>query len=221
MFSSTALTDAQNALELFKKLTAALAIVTVLIIAATIALSPQRRRTIVQLGIGVSAAMIVTYVIVRWIQDRLVDRVAEGSSDRTDGVDVAGATRAVTGAFLDNLKLVVIVVTVLGVGAALVAFLVGPSDSAVSLRRHAGQLGQGVTTSDSQSKVGGFIEAHRDGLRFTVVVAALVMLLWLGLSLGGLLTALLVAAIGLLAIDWLVRRRRPATAGNPPPPEPA
>jgi len=41
------------------------------------------------------------------------------------------------------------------------------------------------------------------------------VLLWLGLSLGGLITALLVAAIGLLAIDWFVRRRQPA------PPEPA
>jgi hypothetical protein len=215
VFSSTALTDAQNALELFKKLTVLLVIVTALIIAATIALSPTRRRTIVQLGIGVAAAMVLAYVIVRWVQNRLVDRVAEARSDRADGVDVVGATKAITGAFIDNLGLVVIVVTVLGIAAAFVAFIVGPSSTAVSIRGHASQLAGRASTSGASSKSGEFIQTHRDGLRFTVVIAALVVLLWLGLSLGGLITALLVAAIGLLAIDWFVRRRQPA------PPEPA
>jgi hypothetical protein len=179
------------------------------IIIATVALSANRRRTIVQLGVGVAAAMIVAYVIVRWVQSRIVDRVAEGGSDRAEGVDVAGATEAVTGAFLDNLRLVVIVVTVLGLLAALVAFIAGPSDTAVRLRGGAAQLGGRVATADTTSKAGEFIGLHRDGLRFAVLILALVALLWLGLSLGGLLTALLVAAIGMFAIHWLGQARRP------------
>ena len=59
------------------RLVVLIVVATILLLVATIAVSPDRRRTIVYLAIGAVAAMVVTFLSIRAIQNAIVDRITD------------------------------------------------------------------------------------------------------------------------------------------------
>ncbi len=71
IFQSDDLAAAQNAVSFFDKLTYALIIFSLLMIAVTIALSVNRRRTVVQLAVGTILGVLIARLIIRKISENV------------------------------------------------------------------------------------------------------------------------------------------------------
>src|SRR5439155_19306881 len=90
--------------------------------------SPARRRTLLQLGIWLVVAAVVTVASLRAVRDQLLAQVPAGTY--RDGT--AAAVTLVTGTLRERGEQVIW----LGAGLAVVAYLVGPRRLPVRLRRY-------------------------------------------------------------------------------------
>ena len=116
MFQSDDLAAAQNAVSLFDKLTYALIIFSLLMIAMTVALSVDRRRTAVQLAVGTIVGVLIARLIIRKISEDVVASIASQNRGAVKAVldDAFGSLRGFT-RWLFAIALIV----------AIVAFLMG------------------------------------------------------------------------------------------------
>ena len=116
VFQSDDLARAQNAVKLFDKLTYALILFSLLLIAATIALSVNRRRTAVQLAIGTIVAVLIARLIIKKVGNDVVASIASSNKGAVKAVmdDAFGSLRGFT-RWLFAIALIV----------AIVAFLLG------------------------------------------------------------------------------------------------
>jgi hypothetical protein len=171
LFEGDQVTQAQQAVRIFKAAVIAILVVTVLLIAAALLFSRARLRTLIQLGLGTIVAVVVARVAVQ----RLADAVVEGISDR-DGHRVAGALiESAAGNFLDLL----IWLIVAGALVSVVAYLAGKRSWFVAARGYAaaaaGTSGELVA---SRAPMRLWLGRHYDGVRAAGVIVAVVALLF-------------------------------------------
>jgi hypothetical protein len=117
LFSSESLAQAQQLLRLFDLLTVLLPIITVLLLVATIWLSLDRRRSLVQLGIGIAITFLIACLVIGYLEGRVVDAIAHPTGRSIAGVVIPSA--------LGGLVTATVLLLIAGVVAALIAFLVG------------------------------------------------------------------------------------------------
>ena len=116
---------AQTAVRWFDTLVWVLLVVSIVLIALTIWLSRHRRRTLIELGIGVAIALILTYVIAKQGSDAIVSDIVGGGG--------LGAVRDVVNASLEPLTKLTIWIVVIGVIVAVAAWLSGRHDVQVAV----------------------------------------------------------------------------------------
>jgi hypothetical protein len=213
VFEAERLEQAQDAVALVQRLVVAAVVAALALVGLTLWVSPRRRRTLIQLMVGIALGV----VLVRRVGIRLQDQVVDlARAENRDAVGVA------VGAFVSSLLDATAWVLAVAVVVAAVALLTGPYRWAASLRRRAvtiagavaGIVRTAVTGAGGGSDGGrgaAWAVAHRDALRFAGVAAAIVVLLVVDVSWPGL--ALLAVAVG--AFELVLWRLAPEPVGAP------
>ncbi|WP_371525268.1 hypothetical protein OG302_03260 [Streptomyces sp. NBC_01283] len=220
LYNRNELGQLQDAVVLFKKAVVGLLIAVPVLLGLALWVSPNRRRTLLQLGLWLVVTVTVLSSVLRAVRDQLLGQVPSGVY--RDGLAAALWTVFTTLRERGDQLLW------LGVGIAVLAYLVGPGRLPTALRRYAAQgaratghfaarAGERLT---HDSPVRPWLTRHADVLRVSgLVVAALIALLlssW---------TALLVIACALaayeIAITLLARNGGSPPAGEAGPRAPA
>ncbi|MFJ9037221.1 hypothetical protein ACIRF8_11610 [Streptomyces sp. NPDC102406] len=207
----------QDAVLLFKRGVAGLVIGTLLLLGVAVWVSPDRRRTVLQLGLWLVVSVTVLSGVLRAVRDQILAALPDGVYH--DGVRAALYTLFTTLRERGDQLLW------LGIVLAVVAYLVGPGRLPKALRRYAVQGARAANEFAARTprQAGGFaglrawVHRHVDVLRVAgVVVAAVVALLFSSW------TALLVMAVLLagyvLLVTVLARPAGPDEAAAPEPP---
>jgi hypothetical protein len=185
--------EVRETVNLARRLVIALPIVALALIAAAMALTPDRRRMLARAGVGIVVAMVVTAVALRIIRTAITDRVEVDV--RRQGVE------SLWGRLFETLFQQTAALMALGLVIALGAWLAGPTRLAVRLRGHVRSLGAGGTTTTTAAEPSGVVRllgAHRTGVRLGILaVAAGALLLLPGPSA---LAIVVVAVLALVAI---------------------
>ena len=200
VFQSQALADAgqtvnsaQQVMANVKRASWLIVGLTVVLLVATIVIAQRRRRAIVILALAGVAVMLLARMLVQRVVEKAPTLVIDPGAR-------AAVASAVTQLSTGLIRLTTVVV-VIGLITALIAFVTGPSERAVSLRRRAGA---------SNTTFRAFVAAHRDGVAAAGFGGAVLVLFLLGISLGSLLVALAFAVLG----GWALWGTQPAPAGE-------
>jgi hypothetical protein len=198
LFRSDRLAAAQDALQLLERFVVLIVALTLILLVVTLLASVDRRRTLVQLGIGLLIGSLVALLAIRATQNAIVDLAASGSRDAVDEV----LNNVFSGLALIA-RIVLIVAVIMGLGA----YLAGRPRWFERLKARLAT----EATSERANRAGRWVATHRDGLRIGGVAVALVILFLVDLSwLSVIVVALLLLAYE-LAIRWLASRAvRPA-----------
>ena len=173
LFDAGQLQKARSAVHLLDRLRIVLVVLVFVLLGAALALSGNRRRTLMRWALGVVIAMAVTAALLA------LGRSAYLSVAKNH--DAAGAAFDILVRYLRN---GIRVIAALGIIVALAAFLSGPSRLAVRIREGAKSLigGAGRKADDvgwTPGPVGTWVAAHKVGLRVAgVVVAFLILFVW-------------------------------------------
>lgn len=213
IYDDGALTAAQEGVALVNKVVWALVVLAPLAIALTLLVSPRRRRTLLQLVVGIAIVMVLIRRFAFLFQADLLELVR--IERNVPAVDAASS------AFLDPLTGGALVVGWIALGVAALAAVTGPYPWAQRLRagvvsgsqlvvRTAGDRAQDQATLD-------WVAERRDALRIGGALVGLVLLFWLDVSwFGFLLLAGLVGAYELL-VTRLAEQGTPADDDEPSP----
>lgn len=203
VFESDELSHAQDTIALFDKLTVFPVVATVVLLPLTLWASPRRRRTLLQLTVGVALGM----VLIRRFSYRLEGDLLAS----VDGDENRAAVETVLDVFVDPLRAgCARILAGLGVIAAVV-LVTAPYPWAVRLRqgvvrgaRGAGEIIVSGTEGARDPKLAAWLRSHRDELRVAEVAVAFLALLVLNLS----WLALLVLALAIGGLELFFARTR-------------
>jgi len=210
-FEAQRLQQVQDAVSLFDRLVVAAVVLAVLLLALSLLLSPYRRRTLLQLMVGIALGVVLVRRLGIRVEDDVVDLVKPENRD---------AVQVVIGAFVSSLLDATAWILAIALAVFAVALLTGPYGWARALRRRTGSVGgtvvgavRAAVTRTQDERSAEWVGAHREALQLGgVVVAILVLLLvdasWLGLA----VLALLVGAFELVL--WRIADE-PAEARSP------
>jgi hypothetical protein len=178
IYDEGALSSAQQAVELVDALVWLFVVAAPLVIAGTLWVSTRRRRTTLQLTVGIALVMVLLRRLVLLFQDDLLDLVQKPEN--------LGAVDVTASAFLDPLLDGALWVGVAALVIAAVAAVTGPYGWAVSLRRAVVDFsGAAVTAVSNRSQDEDtlvWIAANRDALQIGGAVVGVLLLWWLDVS---------------------------------------
>jgi hypothetical protein len=188
-----------------------LVILTIALIVASVWLSLKRRRTLIELGVGVALALIIARVVIDRLEANVVDGLKSGG-----GGGVAAATVETA---LGNLTSFTLAFLIAGIIVAIAAFLVGKP-------QWFSKAGEGIasfaeTTAEPaspQGKVLRFMVRYADWLRLAGVVVALLILLLATPGWGWIIVIVLILIAWEVFIRYLVYRATPSVASASGPP---
>lgn len=200
VFDEDKLLVVQHAVDLTDRLVGILLMAAVVLGAAAILLSLDRRRTLLHVGLATAIATVLVFVVVRRIVADLVDLVPEGQ--------IRDAVHAAAVVVAQGLRERAWQLLVAGLVVAAVAYVAGPGRVAVWLRGVArsavGRAGESAAIFPRGS-AGRWVHANLDGLRLAGVVVMVVALLRIEASWSGLLVALVLLAAYETALVWIAQ----------------
>ena len=199
LLKSNALGPAQRTVRLFDTLVWVLPIVALLLAAVTVWLSRHRRRTLIELGIGVAVALVLTRVIVKQASNAIVNSLHQGS-----GLTIV---KDVVHASLDPLTTITIWIVVIGVLVAFAAWIAGRRDVRVAGISAGKSVVRGQSMAATGSPAAEWIERHIQLLRWAGLIAGVILLAfatssWLGIAMWILLTLVYEGVLSLIVREW-------------------
>lgn len=198
VMSDDALSSLQTGARQVNRATWLLVIVTAASVAATVLVARNRRRTVIWLSVGITAALAASWWVIGRIRQAVLDQITMADS-RAAIESMLRETRA----SFRNYVLVVLLVAIL---AGLIAFVIAHLDDIDRGRRWVQQQ-----VGDEPTPTNQWVTAHYDGLRMAGFVVAALALLMIGIGIvpfliiGGLLGVYLAALAA-------ARRDQPDTA---------
>jgi hypothetical protein len=213
LFDAGQLENARSAVHLLDRLRIVLVVLVFVLIGVALALSGNRRRTLMRWGIGLVVAMAVTAALLA------LGRSAYLSVAQND--EAAAAAFDILVRYLRN---GIRVIATLGIIVALAAYLSGPSRLAVRIRAGTKALIGGAGRKAGEAgwepgPVGAWVGAHKVGLRIAgVAVALLILLVWAEPSPLTLLVLALLLLVYVAAIEFVGRTAAAADADGTPTP---
>jgi hypothetical protein len=211
LFDASQLEQARSGVHLLDQARIVLVVLVFVLLGAALALSGNRRRTLMRWGLGLVAAMAVTAAL-----------LALGRSAYLGVAQNHDAAAAAFDIMVRYLRNGIRVIAAVGIIVALVAFLSGPSRLAVGIREGARGLigGAGRKADEAGWKpgpVGTWVAAHKAGLRIAgVAVALLFLFLWSSPRPLTLLVLALLLLVYVAAIEFVGRTAEVAD-GTPTP----
>lgn len=170
-------------------------IVTILLAVATLAVSPNRRRTLIQLAVGVVAGFVLAMVIIRNLNDAILEEISS-----PDGVRAADALFAEVASSLGTLMTIIVVTAVL---VGVIAYLAGRPAWLLRLRTRLSVL---TEPAEGGSELDRWVSAHYDALRISGIAIAVGTVFLTGIALVPVLIVAAVLALYLWAIGAMSRR---------------
>lgn len=202
LFPASKLDQAQHAVRLFKHLVVALLVITPLLALLALWLSRRRRRTLLQMAVGVMLGMVLLRRTVFWLQNTLI---ATGKPENK------AARSAIVHQVLHGFFDLSLWVLWIAFAVLVLAAVTGPYRWAVASRRWTVTAGRNVVQwtrvgfGRAKAGAGGaWIPAHLDLLRISGAVLALVLILAFSLNFVGVLIVLALTAVYEF---WLYRIR--------------
>jgi hypothetical protein len=189
VFDAQRLEEVQDAVSLFERLVVAAVAAAVLLLVLALWVSPRRRRTLLQLMVGIALGVVLLRRVGLRLEDEVVDLARPENQD---------AVKVVIGAFISSLLDATAWILAIAAVVFVVALLTGPYRWVVALRRQAAYVARVVggavsaaVTRSRDERTAAWVGTHRDALQVGgAVVAILVLLLadlsWLGLVVLGL-----------------------------------
>ena len=207
LLQNDSLGAAQTAVRWFDALVWVVFVVAIVLIALTVWLSRHRRRTLIELGIGLAVALLLARVIVKQASTAIV-------ADVQGGGGLAAAQDAVN-ASLGPLTNLTVWVAVIGVIVAVVTWISGRHDLQIAVVK-AGKSVVQETQDDAfvpDSPLTSWVENYAQWLRIAGLVAGLVVLLvatssWLSIAVWVLVVVVYEGAISLIIREWPFGRRQ-------------
>ncbi len=210
VFKSDQLLQAQQAVKLFDGLVILMLVVTVVLLVATLALSRNRRRTTIQLAVGVVLAMALGDAAINAFQKQIVALISGESAKRAGIVAISG--------LVQELKVTTHLLIGVGLIVMAVMFLIGDTRLATATRRAASNgLNRGQQAMDDRglaSPVSAlpFLADHLAAFRIAGALAAVVSLFLVDVTWGSL--ALIALALALYEGVIAVLGAPPASSGD-------
>jgi hypothetical protein len=196
--SEERLTAAQATADRIHRWVWGIVILTVILIIVTVIVSQTRRRTGIQLGIGVVVASIIGVAVVNRLESALIAEIAD---------PVVGETaRTLFGHLVSGLRNGVIAVIVISTIIAVVLYFLGRPRWVTTT----GEKVSGVMPGSSET--GGlnvWIAGHYDLLRVVAVGIAVLALFLIGI---GIVSLLVIGGVLALILWWLAQARDAADA---------
>jgi hypothetical protein len=186
VFEAQRLEQVQDTVSLFERLVVATVVAAVLLLALALWVSPRRRRTLIQLMVGITLGVVLLRRLGLRLEDDVVDLVKPDNQD---------AVRVVVGAFVSSLLDATAWILAVTVAVLAVALLTGPYPWARAVRHgvasaghFAGRAVAAAVTRSRDERTVEWVEAHRDALQLGAIAVAVLVLLvadlsWLGLVL--------------------------------------
>jgi hypothetical protein len=213
VFDASRLQQVQDTVTLFNELVVVAVILAIVLIALTLWVSPRRRRTLLQLMVGIALGIVIIRRLGLRLEDDVVELVRPENQD---------AVKVVVGAFVSSLLDATAWILGIAAAVAVVALLTGPYGWARALRRgtvSGAQAAVGAARSainrQPDDPVVAWVGAHREVLQAGGIVVGILALLVLDLSWIGLFV--LVALV--VAYELVVQRLADIGAGGAPPEE--
>jgi hypothetical protein len=187
VFEARRLQQVQDAVSLFDRLVVFAVVLAIGLIALTLWFSPNRRRTLLQLVVGISLGVVLIRRLGLRVEDDVLDLV------RPENREAAGV---VVGAFISSL--LDATAWILGIAAVIgvIAAITGPYRWAETLRRRtvdvaqtlAGVVATVVARRPGEPATVAWVASHKEALQLGGIIAGIIVLLaadlsWLGLGL--------------------------------------
>jgi hypothetical protein len=172
IMSEDSLTELQTAAVTLDRMVWGLLILTVVLAGVTIAVSPARRRTGVQLGIGIAIAFVIALVVLRRVETAILAEIANPNGER--------AARLIFGEVFSGLRYLIRWVTLAAVVVALGAYLAGRPRWLRSVTEGWARV---TTQGADGSPLDRWVVAHYDLLRLGAIGLAVLVLFLTGLGL--------------------------------------
>jgi hypothetical protein len=204
---STNLAIAQRGVKAFDRLTIALPLITLALIAFTLWLSVSRRRTVVQLLVASSLLMIVLRRVVIHEQSTLAS-----------GANNPHVAQTVLGDLLHGFFILTGWLLAIALGLLVVALVSGPYRWAIALRGFVVRTWRrGVEAASGQRRAASvaWVRAHADGLQLVGAVVAGVLLLVVSISWWSFLIIGVLLAVYEFALQWTKDRPHEGVVPGP------
>lgn len=180
--------EAKRALSLFKDLVMLVVVVAVALVVAALLVSVRKRRTALQLGLGVLLAFVVARVI-----ERQGEKAIAATVKNESGVAVA---KSIVSSAIASLNAFFAWVVVAAVVLTVAAILASKPEWLEAMGRGVAKLfGVASDLSAPNTGAGRWMAAHLDLLRVGGVIAAVVVLFFIAGSLTAVLTAVVVLVV--------------------------
>jgi hypothetical protein len=212
VFDASKLQQVQDTVTLFNRLVVGAVILAVVLFALTLWVSPRRRRTLLQLMVGIALGIVIIRRLGLRLEDDVVNYVKPENRD---------AVKVVVGAFVSSLLDATAWILAGAAVIAAIALLTGPYSWAKALRRKtvsgaqaAVNAARSVVNREPDDPVVAWVGAHREILQAGGIVVGILALLLLDLSWLGLFLL-----VGLVVAYELVVQRLADIGGRGAPPE--
>jgi len=200
LFKADDLTKIQGAVDLLDQVAVVLPILMLLMLVAAIALSGNRRRTILRTAIGIAIGMALILALFNVLKSLYLDAFRNRD-----------AAAAAYDQVLEFLRLSARTALVIAIVVAIAAWLAGPGDLATRIRDGVKRLvsGEGAEGIE-QTSVGRFVARYKTALRAVVIGFGLVILALLSAPTPlAVLVIVVLVVIGLLLLEFLARGSAP------------
>jgi phage FluMu protein gp41 len=197
----------QQTARLADQLMWAIAVLALLLLALSIAVSPARRRTVIALALGVVSALVLTMLVVRRLETALVEQIV--NDDGRHAVQQAYSELAA------SLRSVVVIVVIAALAIGLIAHLAGRPTWTTAVGHSWTRL---TTTTPEGSELDRWVAARFDLLRLAGIGVALAIVFLIGLEL---LPVMLIGALLGLYLWTITTARQRITDLQPPVPDSA
>lgn len=170
-----------------------LVVLTVILVVLTLVVSPTRRRTTIQLGIGVAIAFLIATVALNRVEGAIVAEIANPEGGQ--------AAVSILGHLLAGLRGGIVAVIIIATLIAIGFYFAGRPEWATT----AGARMGGVMPGDPETGgINTWVAARYDTIRLLTVAIAVLILFLTGLDL---LAVVIVGALLALSLWWLARAR--------------
>jgi len=203
LLKSPDLSKAQKLVRIFNAVVVILVILTIALIVAAVWLSLRRRRTLIELGVGVAVALIIAHVAVGRLEQNIVNGLKASG-----GPGIAEPTLRIA---LGNLQSFTLSFLIAGIVVAVAAFLVGKPHWFARAGHGVGKLGESGAGAlqGHQSTAARFLVKYADWLRLAGIVVALLILLLATPPWGWIIAIVLILLAWELLIHYLVFAQTP------------
>jgi hypothetical protein len=204
VMSTDKLHQVQQAATTFDRLIWALFLLAIVLIVLAIVLSLNRRRTLLQLGIGVTAAFLVAGAAIRIIKNKVVDAITDPSA--------RNAARDVIGTVLNDLRTTGLVVLILAIVLGVAAYLWGRPGWLMAL---IGRVRRATAEGPDGSEVERLADRRFDWLAVGGAAVAVALLILVGVGLWSVVVLGALLGLWLWGLVALRNRARARRASGP------